>query len=344
MGGQRTRFNMDISRISAWIVSDGTIGMEVQSKGLAEAVGVSPVLKRVVPRWPWRVLPARAWAFPFQALGPGSDPLAPPWPDLVIGTGRIAAAFSAAIRKASAGKTFSVQIQAPHLPHDRFDMIVVPEHDGYAAPNAVITLGAVNRVNPALLDEMRATWAPRFAHLPRPLVQVLVGGSNRRYRLDAEAAALLGRQLAALTPEYGIAVTPSRRTGKENEAALARALAGTGAYVWDGVSENPYLGLMSLADAFIVTADSTNMATEALATGKPVHVVHLPGRPGKFQVFHDLLERKGYTRPFRGGIESWDYAPPDDTERVASLVRAKLETRLEARLAERLRAGAAGRM
>lgn len=336
MGGQRTRFNMDISRLSTWIVSDGTIGMEVQSKGLAEAVGVAPVLKHVGARWPWRALPARAWAFPFLALGPGSDPLAPPWPDLVIGTGRIAAAFSSAIRKASGGRTFSVQIQNPHLPHDRFDMIVVPEHDGYAAPNAVVTLGAVNRVSPALLDEMRASWAPRFAHLPRPLVQVLVGGSNRRYRLDAGAASRLGRQLAALTPDFGIAVTPSRRTGKENEAALARALAGTDAYLWDGVSENPYLGLLSLADAFIVTADSTNMATEALATGKPVHIVHLPGRPGKFQVFHDLLERRGYTRPFQGRIESWDYAPPDDTERVAALVRSRLE--------ERLRAGSVGRM
>jgi mitochondrial fission protein ELM1 len=78
------------------------------------------------------------------------------------------------------------------------------------------------------------------------------------------------------------------------------------------------------------------MATEALATGKPVHVVPLPGRPGKFGVFHAMLEQRGYTRPFRGAIESWSYAPPDDTERVAAIVRAKLAERLPLKPAGRM--------
>ncbi|MSP50347.1 MAG: hypothetical protein EXQ95_13610 [Alphaproteobacteria bacterium] len=319
---------VDPAGLSAWVISDGTVGMEIQSLGLARAIGVEPVVKRVRPGLPWRVLPARAWVFPFLALGPGSDSLTPPWPDLVVGTGRIAAALSAAIRKASGGRTFSVQMQDPRLPPDRFDLIVVPEHDGYTAPNAVSTLGSMHRVTAERLDEVRATWAPRFAHLKRPLVMVIVGGSNRRYRLDVDAATELGRQLRPLADDHGLAVTPSRRTGKEQEAAIARALAGTDAYIWDGVSENPYLGLLSLADAIVVTPDSTNMATEALATGRPVHVVALPGRPGKFGEFHATLERRGYTRPFRGTIESWSYAPPDDTDRVAALVRARLAERL----------------
>ena len=328
--------NRSAAGISAWVVSEGTVGMEIQSVGLARAIGIEPVVKRVRPRLPWRLLPARAWAFPFLSLGPDSDPLEPPWPDLVIGTGRVAAALSAAIRMASRGRTFTVQMQNPHLPSDRFDLIVVPEHDGYVAPNAVQTLGSMHRVTEERLTDERATWAPRFAHLRRPLVVANVGGSNRRYRLDAEAAAQLGRQLAPLTAGYGLAVVPSRRTGKENEAALARALAGTDAYIWDGVSENPYIGLLSLADAIVVTPDSTNMATEALATGKPVHVVDLPGNPGKFGVFHDILRQRGYTRPFRGQIESWSYDPPDDTDRVAAIVRA--------RIAERLPPAHAGRM
>ncbi len=321
---------------ATWVISDGTIGMEIQSLALARTIGAEPVLKRVAPRLPWRALPARAWAFPFLSLGPDSDPIEPPWPDLVIGTGRIAAALSSAIRRASGGRTFTVQMQDPHLPPDRFDLIVVPEHDGYAAPNAVATMGSMHQVTEARLDDARATWAPRFAHLRRPLVVAIIGGSNRRYRLDVDDAARLGRSLAPLAEEHGLAVTPSRRTGKPQEAAIAHALAATDAYVWDGSGDNPYIGLLSLADAFVVTSDSTNMATEALATGKPVHVVHLPGKPGKFGVFHAALERRGYTRPFNGAIESWSYAAPDDTERVARIVRE--------RLAERLPARAAGRM
>jgi mitochondrial fission protein ELM1 len=326
----------DPARLKAWVISDGTVGMEIQSLALACAVGVEPVLKRVRPRLPWRALPARAWILPFLSLGPDSDPLEPPWPDLVVGTGRMAAALSSAIRRASSGRTFNVQMQDPHLPHERFDVIVVPEHDGYAAPNSVTTLGSMHAVTAERLDELRAGWAPRFAHLRRPLVMATIGGSNRRYRLEIEDAAALGRQLAPLTEHYGLAVVPSRRTGKAQEAAIQKALAASDAYVWDGVSENPYLGLLSLADAIIVTPDSTNMATEALATGKPVHVVPLPGRPGKFGVFHAMLEQRGYTRPFRGAIESWSYAPPDDTERVAAIVRAKLAERLPLKPAGRM--------
>jgi mitochondrial fission protein ELM1 len=333
---QSTPARLDPAGISAWVVSDGTIGMEIQSLALARAVGVEPVIKRVAPRLPWRALPARAWLFPFWSLGPDSDPLEPPWPDLVVGTGRVAAALSSAIRRASGGRTFTVQMQDPHLPPDRFDLIVVPEHDGYAAPNAVTTLGSMHGVTAERLDELRTTWAPRFAHLRRPLVMAIIGGSNRRYHLDVGAAASLGRQLAPLAEDYGLAVVSSRRTGKDQEAAIQRALAATDAYVWDGISENPYLGLLSLADAIIVTPDSTNMATEALATGKPVHIVQLPGKPGKFGVFHANLERRGFTRPFQGSIESWRYMPPDDTERVAQIIRQRLAERLPARPAGRM--------
>ncbi|MBM3532493.1 MAG: hypothetical protein FJX60_05585 [Alphaproteobacteria bacterium] len=333
---QSASAHFDPLELSAWVISDGTIGMEIQSLALARAVVGEPVVKRVRPRLPWRALPARAWLLPFLSLGPDGDALTPPWPDLLVGTGRIAAALSSAIRKASGGRTFTVQMQDPHLPPDRFDVIVVPEHDGYTAPNAVATLGSMHGVTAERLDALRATWAPRFAHLRRPLVVAIVGGSNRRYRLDVGAATALGRQLAPLTEEHGLAVVSSRRTGMAQETAIRQALAATDAYVWDGVSENPYLGLLSLADAIVVTPDSTNMATEALATGKPVHIVPLPGRPGKFGVFHANLERRGFTRPFRGAIESWSYSPPDDTERVAAIVRKAL--------AERLPLGTTGRM
>ena len=60
-------------------------------------------------------------------------------------------------------------------------------------------------------------------------------------------------------------------------------------------------------------------------TGKPVHVVDLPGRgSGKFRRFHDRLRKDGLTRPFRGTLERWSYPPLDDTGRVAAAVRALL--------------------
>src|SRR3546814_13124599 len=72
-------------------------------------------------------------------------------------------------------------------------------------------------------------------------------------------------------------VTPSRRTGPDNEAILRARLAGLPAEIWDGEGENPYFAYLGLADAILVTADSVNMVCEAASTGKPVYVIDLDG-------------------------------------------------------------------
>ncbi len=82
--------------------------------------------------------------------------------------------------------------------------------------------------------------------------------------------------------------------------------------------------ILSLADAIVVTEDSVNMVTEAAGTGKPVYVQSLPGRSTRLSRFHALMRDRGATRPFEGHLESWSYAPINDTELVASAVRRAL--------------------
>ena len=67
--------------VSCWVVSDGRAGIEAQCLGLAEAMGLAPVIKRVRLRAPWRQLsPALLRLGNAHACGPGSDPIAQPWP------------------------------------------------------------------------------------------------------------------------------------------------------------------------------------------------------------------------------------------------------------------------
>jgi hypothetical protein len=66
------------------------------------------------------------------------------------------------------------------------------------------------------------------------------------------------------------------------------------------------------------------MVTEAAGTGKPVYVQALPGRSNRLSRFHRLMRERGATRPFQGKLESWSYAPINDTEIVASAVRRAL--------------------
>jgi len=84
------------------------------------------------------------------------------------------------------------------------------------------------------------------------------------------------------------------------------------------------VGRLGLADALVVTGDSVTMISEAAATGKPVHVVELPGGTAKFSRFHAGMGAAGITRPFDGRLESWDYPPLEETARAAAEIRRRL--------------------
>jgi mitochondrial fission protein ELM1 len=66
------------------------------------------------------------------------------------------------------------------------------------------------------------------------------------------------------------------------------------------------------------------MVTEAAGTGKPVYVQPLLGRSARLARFHRLMQERGATRPFAGRLESWRYAPINDTELVAAAIRRAL--------------------
>jgi mitochondrial fission protein ELM1 len=294
--------------------------MENQCLGLAAAMGLKPVIKRVALRTPWRQLSPTFLRLGLgHALAPGSDRLEPPWPDVAIATGRQSVAPSLYLRRKSPD-TFRIQIQNPGVRPSLFDMVVVPRHDRLRGANVIATHGSLHHVTKRAIDEAAIRLAAAYDHLPRPRVAVLIGGANGAYRLDPPAMSALAGRLATLAREDGVGlmVTPSRRTGAANERILADSLAGLPATLWDGTGENPYFGLLGLADAIIVTADSVNMVTEACSTGKPVLVADLPGGSRKFDAFHRAMRADGLTRPFTGHLERWDYTPPDDTAQVAA--------------------------
>lgn len=195
----------------------------------------------------------------------------------VITIGGSGGAVGAALRREGA---CVIQVQNPRLSPARFDLVIANHHDRLRGPNVVLTRTALHGVTPALLAQARQEWRPRLAHLPRPLVSVLVGGGNGRFRLGpAEGAALAGELAAMMQRDHvGIALTPSRRTDPAVCHELQRAFAGPDAWVWDQTGPNPYLGLLACADAIVVTMDSVSMVSEAVATSVPVMVAALPGR------------------------------------------------------------------
>jgi uncharacterized protein len=308
-----------------WAISDGRAGLEAQIVGLAEAIGLPFETKIVQPRWPWTMLPVTAWPAPFAALRPGSSPLTPPWPDLVIGCGWRSIPYMLAIKKLSGGKTLTVQTQDPRIRPDLFDVVVAPEHDRTRGDNVFAILGSPNRVTPEKLSAAAEEWRESFANLPKPRVAVLIGGTSKAYRLTPGRMREIADDLKALQKSgAGLMITTSRRTGSEQIKVLKEVMRDTGAILWTGEGPNPYFGMLGLADAILVTADSTNMITEAATTGKPVHILALLRGSMKFGRFHEALVDRGIVRPFSGRLEKWTYPPLAETARAAEYIRSKL--------------------
>lgn len=171
---------------STWILTEDYAGLRSQALGLAEAAGLAPETRTIRPRGVWKHVAPSLWPAPLRAVDP--DGVAPPLPELIIGCGGKSAALLSALR----GRVRGVVVQHPRMNIGRFDLIVVGTHDELTGPNVVVTRTAIHRVTPERLAEAAALWGPRLAHLPRPLVAVLVGGSNGRFRLDEQ----VGQHLA----------------------------------------------------------------------------------------------------------------------------------------------------
>ncbi|MCE9508140.1 MAG: mitochondrial fission ELM1 family protein [Alphaproteobacteria bacterium] len=304
-------------------MTEGIAGTENQCIGVAEALGLQPVVKRVHLRFPWKQL--SPWlSFGHQyALAAESDPVDPPYPDLLIASGRKSVGLALHVKKMSGGRTFLVQLQDPHIDPKRFDLVVAPQHDRLQGDNVLVTAGALHRVTPEKIAAEQKKFEPVLGRLPQPRVAVLIGGASKTHIMTREDAQRLAQQLKSL--DAGLMITASRRTGEENLRLLRDALKGEHVFFWDGAGDNPYFAMLGFADHIIVTEDSVSMVSEAVSTGKPVYIAPLSGGSEKFALFHQAFAEKGYTRPFTGSLETWSYIPPNDTLRVAEEVLRRMK-------------------
>ena len=240
-----------------------------------------------------------------------SDPLRPPWPDLVIAAGRRSAPVARWVRRQSGGRTRLVHLGRPWAPLGAFDLIVTtPQYALPARDNILHNTLPLTRLDAARLAEARTRWAPRLAGLRRPLVALLVGGGSRPYVFDAGTAARIGREALDTARDLGgtLVLTCGPRVRPEAADALVAAAAGAG-YVhrWRADDpDNPYLAYLALADRFIVTGDSASMLAEACATGKLVTIAPLPERLSRkwraMRRFERLAGRSGVVRRVWNGL------------------------------------------
>ena len=287
-----------------WVLTDDKAGHTTQSVGFAEALGW-PFERKALRFTPLNRLSNHLLDGTKLGLHPScAAQLAPPWPDLVISTGRRTAPVARWIGKQSRGRSRLVQLgRKGGDVAGRFDLAVtcwhfrLPPH-----PRRIETLIPFSAVNSAALADAAERRREVWRDAQRPRIALLVGGSSANHRLDAEAARRIGRDVAALARGAGgsVLATTSPRTGEAATDALAEGLgADAFLYRWRrGGAENPYQALLGAADAIVVTGDSESMLAEAVATKKPVYVAQVPELPpGPRRRFAEWVMRRASARP-----------------------------------------------
>lgn len=251
-----------------------------------------------------------------------SDPLTPPWPDLIITVGRRPAMAALWVRQQSGNRTRVVHIGKPSGAMHVFDLVVASgeNHLPPLANYLPVTLPLM-RVSAGAIQAEADRWRSRLAPLQRPLIAVFVGGPTGPFVMNARVTRALLAETRRIRDLGGTPyVVTSRRTPAAVVARLRKQLpSDVPFFAWPSEAEpdaargsqadNPYRALLGTANGFVVTGDSISMLVEVAALGKPLAIFPLPtGLLGGVDQARRVLLRKlfdprGETRADR--VRQW---------------------------------------
>lgn len=312
--------------LSAWIITTGAAGMDAQTRGVADALGLAYEMKPIAPKGLFKLLAPWGPVAPSERFGAPGTPFAPPWPEVAIALGRTSVPYLRALRRRSPA-TFTLLMLDTRAGLSAADLIWVPQHDRLRGDNIITTLTAPHSFTPERLAALRRAVPADIAALPRPRVAVILGGKNAVYAFRPEDDARFAGALASLGAlGASFMITPSRRTHARLLEVTEAATRAFPRILWNGEGANPYPDFLGHADLFVVTADSVNMTGEAAATGRPVLVFTPSGGSAKFRRFHAALHAHGATRPLPDrldAIPTWSYPPLHSAATIAREVERR---------------------
>jgi mitochondrial fission protein ELM1 len=351
--------------LTIWIVTDGKAGDEIPCIGIAEellgvrdktfdGIGAPPMdpwtttpipslvqsypsgsieVRRIAPRRPWVWFMPRGPIDPRDAPCRAGSPIAPPWPDILIASGRRATAYVRAVKQAAGDATFAVILKDPRTGHHGADFVWVPEHDRSKVADYMRTLTTPHRFSAARLKATRANLPAEIRDLPTPRIGLLLGGRTRLGPFSESDRVSLCEALATIKPQTGsFLITVSRRTPPELIAAVKATIGTTPCFLWNNVGPNPYLDILAGSQTIIVTGDSHSMISEAAAAGVPLMIFAPRCIKQKLTYFGLRMIEEGAARSFTGAstdlTASHEQDSRDATPVVAEAIRQRFLERL----------------
>jgi mitochondrial fission protein ELM1 len=267
------------SQPRVWLVLSDKQGDNAQVHAIERALGWSCKRRYVQMQDPWVTGKPKVEPSLHHIDRARSDPLEPPWPDLVITIGRRPSMAALWIAEQSGGRTRLVLVGKPSGMMERFDLVIASAENHLPPLDNVLPIALpLMAIDESRIAAAVREWRERLAVLPRPLIAFLIGGATRPFAFDRAVTERLLELAGGVITKGGTPyLSTSRRTPSHAIDALRAGLPPAARlYRWTtGAADNPYLGLLGLADGFVVTSDSISMLVEIVRLRRPLAILEL---------------------------------------------------------------------
>ena len=292
------------TKIDAWVISDGTKGMENQSLALAKLLNINFELVKYNPPYFLKKFPLIRKLFISSVKDHLLKNKSPP--SFIITTGKRMAGVSIALKFILKDRVKNIHIQNPKLPFEYFDLLLIPEHDNITAKNVIQTKGALTFFNFNELNKFQEREINLIKRSKKNLVLLMIGGNSKRYKPKNFDYYHLSMKVLEATKNLNckLLVLLSRRTPLKAAKILNYSFIkhDENFQIVTSTEQNPYPEILQIADYIIVTSDSVNMVSETATLPIPLFVSKFSKETGKISNFLNNLEDLGILKKFEGQL------------------------------------------
>ena len=314
-----------MAKLKGILLTEGMHGMISQVEGLAKALDIDFTHHKVELNHLWKFIPPN--------LSPVSQNVFKKIDhndfDVIISCGRKSVIPSIHLKDTANKKVFNIHIQDPKVDLNHFDFIVAPEHDAIQGQNVISTKGAIHYLTANEISENKNYLNSFIKKDERKIWTLILGGPTKYYDYSTKNMKHIFTSLYKLLKkhDFQLVVIPSMRT-PINTIHYAREFFGDNHTIIMDVDKKAYLSALALSENIIVTCDSSSMISEAALTGKPIYIASILPRKNdkRFQSFRNLFRELNITRNLGEEVENWTYEKLDETNRVANIIKQKINS------------------
>jgi len=312
-----------MTKLKGILLTQGMHGMISQVEGLAKALDIDFTHHKVELNHFWKLIPPNLSPISqsvFKKINHDDF-------DVIISCGRKSVIPSIYLKNTANKKVFNIHIQDPKVNLNHFDFIVAPEHDAIEGKNVINTKGAIHYLTENEISENKDYLSSFIKKDERKIWALIMGGPTKYYDYSTKNMKHIFTALYKLLKKHNfqLVVIPSMRT-PINTIHYAREFFGENHTVIEDVDKKAYLSALAIAENIVVTCDSSSMISEAALTGKPIYIASiLPKKNDKrFQRFRNLFRELNIIRNLGEEVEIWSYEKLDETNRVANIIKQKI--------------------